>query len=51
MRNDNGDLICDDCGTDEGVEETICPYANEINNQIIDVDLCEECKQQRAEDI
>lgn len=44
-------LKCDDCGTTENVQETICPYAQEIHDEIIDMNLCDDCLEQRAGDI
>jgi hypothetical protein len=44
-------LTCEDCGVSEGVDTTRCPYAYEIDDEEIIVDLCEDCYQQRAEDV
>lgn len=51
MRNDNGDLVCDDCGTDEDVYETTCPFASEIHDKEVECDLCSSCERERAMDI
>ena len=44
-------LICFDCGTKEKVRETTCPFASEINNEEIEVDLCDACYRERMWDI
>mgnify|MGYP006410985949 CR=1 FL=1 len=42
-------LECDNCGKkDETVEDTICPYEDEINHHKIDVTLCESCYHERS---
>ncbi len=49
------DLTCDDCGVsyldDNSVEETICPYADEIYGDVVDCILCASCYHQRSMDI
>lgn len=49
----NSDLLCcDDCGkTKEDVRHTNCPYAEEINNSIVLVNLCGYCYHERCMDI
>lgn len=42
---------CDDCGTTEEVKETTCPYAEEINNETVEVALCDNCYHERCMDI
>lgn len=45
-------LTCDMCGKqDETVEETICPYAWEIDEEVIEMTLCEDCHGLRSEEI
>ena len=44
-------LVCDDCGCDKGVEETICPYAQEIHYKEIECNLCGHCYSERCMDI
>lgn len=44
-------LVCDDCGTKEGVRETTCPYASEIGNKEIEITVCDNCYRERAMDI
>jgi hypothetical protein len=44
-------LKCEDCGTEEDVLSDPCPYAEEIHNDDTSVDLCPECREQRAQDI
>lgn len=44
-------IVCDDCGTDENVKATLCPYSEEINNKKIEVFLCDDCYQERVWDI
>lgn len=43
----SSDLVCEDCGTTENVEETICPFSFEIRNEEIPATLCKECEHQR----
>ena len=42
---------CDDCGTKENVIYGPCPYESDINEDYTDVYLCEECSDNRADDI
>lgn len=43
---------CDDCGKQkEDVKLTTCPYAEEINDEIQECYLCDDCYQERANDI
>ena len=45
-------LECDDChckGAD--VEETTCPYTEEINNKVVPATLCKKCYHERCMDI
>jgi hypothetical protein len=45
-------LTCDDCGEkNETVKYTCCPFALEINGEDIPMNLCDDCHQQRADDI
>lgn len=45
-------MICDDCGKDkEDVEDTICPYEADINEEEVDCRLCEDCYYERSMDI
>lgn len=45
-------LECDDCGKrKKDVEETTCPYEEEINNKIIECKLCCDCYNERSMDI
>ena len=45
-------LTCQDCGIkSEEVEETVCPYAEDIYGEIIEVRLCQDCYDQRCDDI
>ena len=41
---------CDDCGA-PGAEYTTCPYAEEINDEEIWLWLCDDCYQERCDDI
>lgn len=46
------DIIhCEDCGTEDGVMLTHCPFAEEINYEIIVVHLCDKCYTERCMDI
>ena len=45
-------LECDDChckGAD--VEETTCPYTEEIDNKVVPATLCKKCYHERCMDI
>lgn len=45
-------LSCDDCGKeDEDVYETTCPYAEEINGQMLEICVCPECYAERCYDV
>jgi len=45
-------LKCDDCGReDETVVETYCPFAWEINDKKVEMNLCPQCRENRADDI
>lgn len=49
---ENKGLVCEDCGcSDETVVETICPYAQDIDGQEVEVTLCTSCHNERAADI
>lgn len=42
-------LKCEDCGVqNETVITTICPYAQEITDEEIEVDLCPDCYDERC---
>ena len=43
-------MKCEDCGSEEANEVT-CPYAEEINDEIIECWLCEDCYHERCMDI
>ncbi len=44
-------MECDDCGTTEDVERTTCPFAEEIYEDEVEVDLCPACYHERCMDI
>lgn len=44
-------LICQDCGKDAGVSVVYDPYALEINDEEIEIIVCESCLFDRAMDI
>jgi hypothetical protein len=45
-------MICQSCGKDsEDVVECLDPYALEINDEEVEVVLCPDCLQDRADDI
>jgi hypothetical protein len=44
-------MICEKCGGTEGVEEVIDPYAKELYDSEVWMDLCEECYSDRVNDI
>ena len=45
-------LTCDSCGIEAG-DVVLCydPYAHEMNNQIIETNLCDKCFEKRVEEI
>ncbi len=43
-------MKCQDCGKD-GAEETTCPYAQDVNNTIVEIVACDDCYSQRCMDI
>ncbi len=45
-------LCCEDCGKkDDTVRNDTCPYAEEINDSIIDIVICPNCYHERCMDI
>ena len=45
-------LKCDDCGVvSEAVEDTFCPYSEEIHGHEVEVKLCPTCYHERCMDI
>jgi len=48
-------MVCEDCGTegdeDNRVNETVCPFAEEIHGETVEVTLCARCEEKRAGDI
>lgn len=45
-------MICDDCDKDkDDVVNTTCPYSEEINDEIIECTLCDDCYHERCMDI
>lgn len=44
-------MRCEDCGTTEGVTDDPCPYAEEMNGDTTPVELCDNCRSERAWDI
>lgn len=40
-------MACDDCGKEGGVK-MLCPYAQEINEEEIEVILCKPCEYERC---
>lgn len=45
-------LICDDCGKEgSDVEETLCPYAEDIGGIEVPATLCRDCYHERCMDI
>lgn len=47
----DSEMKCQDCGTTENVRKTICPYAEDVNNEIVEVVLCDHCIYERAMEI
>jgi hypothetical protein len=45
-------MICDSCHKDKpDVRETVDQYASDINNETVEVNLCDDCYQDRCDDI
>lgn len=48
-------MECDDCGVskndDLSVEETFCPYNEDVNGTITECILCSNCYNERCQDI
>jgi len=45
-------MKCDDCYKDkEDVKKTTCPYAEEIADEKVECDLCDDCYYERCMDI
>ena len=45
-------MQCDDCGKyKESVHETTCPFAYEIDDEMVECTLCNECYEERAMNI
>ena len=45
-------MKCDDCNKeDDSVIETLCPYAEDVQEESIEVKLCDYCYQERCYDI
>jgi len=42
-------MICDDCGTEENVHETTCPYDSYMLGIETPVNLCDDCEDKRWE--
>lgn len=47
----DGITYCDDCGTIEDVKTTMCPYAYDVINEQVPIDLCSFCYDERCDDI
>jgi hypothetical protein len=46
------ELKCEDCGKiGDDVEVTICPFAQEIHDEEIEVTICDDCYHERCMDI
>jgi hypothetical protein len=48
-----GDFLkCQDCGKEnETVCECLCPYAEDVNEEEIEIVVCDECYRKRSDDI
>jgi len=44
-------IICDDCGTDKDVKQTICPFQDDVYGKRVKVKLCDKCYHERCMDI
>ena len=47
----NEPLICESCGTEKNVKETLNPYALEISGREVEVRLCDHCYREYVMDI
>lgn len=45
------DPTCEMCGTTENVKHVVDPYLEEVTDEVLERDLCDECYQQRKDDI
>lgn len=43
-------MKCEDCGNDKG-EEEVCPYAQDVYNEIDNVIICNDCYDERCQNI
>lgn len=44
-------LVCDDCGSEHEVDSTVDPYAEDVHNRRVEMNLCRKCYRNRVEDI
>jgi hypothetical protein len=45
-------LQCEDCGKYKlDVKKTICPYAEEVDDKIEDICVCNDCWEERSDNI
>ncbi|QZI93271.1 hypothetical protein SIPHO075v1_p0048 [Vibrio phage PS65A.1] len=45
-------MECDDCGEyKEDAVLTLCPYAQDVDDEVVEVVLCSDCYHERCQDI
>lgn len=50
--NPEGWLVCDGCKqTKADVKATNCPFAADVHDEVVPMNLCDDCWQERADDI
>ena len=45
------ELVCEDCEGTKNVQETLCPYDEEITGRETRVVICDSCYTERCQDI
>ena len=52
MQDDTEFLVCQICGrSDETVRDVIDPYNQDVNDDEVEMTLCPDCRQDRADDV
>jgi hypothetical protein len=45
-------MKCEDCGHEKpDVHKTTCPFADDVYGEVVEVCLCDDCYQERVNDI
>ena len=50
-KNKDKKLVCQDCGTEKNVQETVCPFAQEMSGTEVQIIVCNNCYRERVWDI